>query len=66
MSTDIFKPMYKTRNYIKVVNISEEGEVTYDDNILKKQFQDNSKNVKIIEKYKKIHDHLQQAKKTVA
>lgn len=62
MSTNIFTPMYKTRNYIEVVNISKEGRVTYNDNALKQQFQDNSKDVKIIEKYKKIHDHLKQAK----
>ena len=62
MSTNIFTPMYKTRNYIEVVNISKEKGVTYNESDLKNQFRDDSDDIRIIEKYKKIHDRLTQAK----
>lgn len=62
MSTDIFKPIYKTRNYIEVVKISEERDVEYFKDVLTDALPENKD---IIEKYKKIYDSLVEQRKAL-
>ena len=62
MLRNIFKPMYKTRNYQKIVTIDSNGKVEYKKTELEEQFSDH-KNSEILPNYEEIYDALQKAKK---